>query len=322
MRLSIRCALLLCLVHLAAREGNPDAAMADRQGTVVAEVSTRRISFGSSMHTCLSMRCAVLLCLVLFAARASDLETAVARAMADRQGAALVAEVSSGRVLAGFHPDVARAYAASPGSALKPFTLAAWMDAHRGVSPAEWACPRQLRLAGRRLDCTHPVLAVPLDAATALAYSCNCYFAHLALQLQAAEFARALRRVAANVSTASTPEELQLQAIGEWGILVTPSELLAAYCRLAQSRNRPDRAAVLAGLEGAVAYGSAQLAAMPGLAVMGKTGTGPGHAWFAGFAPAAAPKVAVVVFLEQGRGGVDAAPIAREIFQAWRRGER
>jgi cell division protein FtsI/penicillin-binding protein 2 len=55
--------------------------------------------------------------------------------------------------------------------------------------------------------------------------------------------------------------------------------------------------------------------------VAGKTGTAsdPGagriHAWFAGYAPAESPRVAIVVFLEQGSGGRDAAPIARELFE-------
>ncbi|MGZ5141256.1 MAG: penicillin-binding transpeptidase domain-containing protein, partial [Burkholderiales bacterium] len=39
--------------------------------------------------------------------------------------------------------------------------------------------------------------------------------------------------------------------------------------------------------------------------------------WFAGFAPADNPKVAVVVFLERGTGPGDAAPLAAQILQAW-----
>ena len=46
-----------------------------------------------------------------------------------------------------------------------------------------------------------------------------------------------------------------------------------------------------------------------------------GHAWFAGFAPAQAPEIVVVVLLDQGRGGTDAAPIAGEIFRAYARRE-
>ena len=191
--------------------------------------------------------------------------------MAGKPGAAVVADIATGKVLAAHRIERP---ASSPGSTLKPFTLAAWIDAHAGATPPTWACPRQLRLSGRRFDCTHPVLATAPDAAAALAYSCNCYFVHLALQLKPADFARSLRGIAGQVSTASTPEELQLQAIGEWGIEMTPMELMTAYRRLAQNRNKPSLAPVFAGLEGAVGFGSAQLAAAPGLQIAGKTGTG------------------------------------------------
>jgi penicillin-binding protein 2 len=68
-------------------------------------------------------------------------------------------------------------------------------------------------------------------------------------------------------------------------------------------------------------------AAVPGLAVAGKTGTaqlvrdsdsrrGENHAWFAGYAPADDPQVVVVVLVERGgTGGRVAAPIAGEIFR-------
>jgi len=57
--------------------------------------------------------------------------------------------------------------------------------------------------------------------------------------------------------------------------------------------------------------------------VAGKTGTavadeGPWtHAWFAGYAPAENPQIVLVVFLEKGHGGSDAAGVAREIFAAF-----
>ncbi len=71
----------------------------------------------------------------------------------------------------------------------------------------------------------------------------------------------------------------------------------------------------------AVAGGTGRAAALPGVAVAGKTGSaenphGPPHAWFVGFAPAERPRVAVAVLLENaGSGGRQAAPLAREIFR-------
>ncbi len=56
--------------------------------------------------------------------------------------------------------------------------------------------------------------------------------------------------------------------------------------------------------------------------VAGKTGTaevpGGAHSWFAGFAPADDPQIALVVIVEKGgSGGETAAPIARELFQEY-----
>jgi cell division protein FtsI/penicillin-binding protein 2 len=104
-------------------------------------------------------------------------------------------------------------------------------------------------------------------------------------------------------------------ALGEANILVTPLEIVFAYRKLALQRK------LLDGLAAATEYGTARLARPAGMAVAGKTGTsldaasGQAHAWFAGYAPVDAPRIVVVVFLEQGAGGRDAAPVARELFQ-------
>jgi penicillin-binding protein 2 len=81
------------------------------------------------------------------------------------------------------------------------------------------------------------------------------------------------------------------------------------------------------GMQQAVSWsrGTATQAAVDGVAVAGKTGTaefGPDlggghyaeHGWFAGFAPADNPEVAIIVFVERGNGAKDAAPIAGKIL--------
>jgi len=80
-----------------------------------------------------------------------------------------------------------------------------------------------------------------------------------------------------------------------------------------------------AGLEAVVAdpdgtgYNTVRV---PSVAIAGKTGTAetggnlPDHAWFAGYAPADAPRIAVVVALEHGGSGAGAAgPIARQVVE-------
>jgi peptidoglycan glycosyltransferase len=77
--------------------------------------------------------------------------------------------------------------------------------------------------------------------------------------------------------------------------------------------------------------GTGTRAQIPGVTVAGKTGTaqnaGPAHAWFVGFAPAEAPRIAIAVIVENGGGGGDtatggrvAAPIAQQVMAAALRG--
>jgi cell division protein FtsI/penicillin-binding protein 2 len=77
-------------------------------------------------------------------------------------------------------------------------------------------------------------------------------------------------------------------------------------------------------LEHAVQYGMAHEAEARGLTAAGKTGTAASdanpqvHGFFVGYAPAERPVIAVVVYLEHGRGS-DAAALAAPIFTAYGR---
>ncbi len=223
-------------------------------------------------------------------------------------GAVTVAlRVRDGAVLQCSDERRARGILAAPGSAVKPLTLLAM--AERG--PAH--CRRKLVVGGRRLDCTHTVLAAEVDAETALAASCNCWFATRAREMDAGALHRALLRVGADARLARTEDELVMQALGVEGVRFSPMALAGAYRGLAASRD----AVLRARLERAVREGTAQMAGLDGLMVAGKTGTSREGAWFAGFAPAREPRVAVVAYVPGGRGGADAAPAAREIFEWW-----
>ena len=275
------------------------------------------------------------------AAQAPDpvLQKAVSHAMAGQSGTAIVLEIRSGEVLASYRLDVAARRLAYPGSSIKPFTLMALLDTGSLGANTALVCKRSLRIAGRTLDCTHPDTRQPLDPAAALAYSCNSYFTTVALRLTPAQLRDSFmgdgftavtslvpNEAAGQVSLARSPGQEQLEAIGEWGIKITPFELASAYRRLAlsQSKRQPRLQPVFQGLRDSVAYGMGH-AAQPEspMKVAGKTGTAPAdegpwtHAWFAGYAPAESPEIVVVVFLEKGHGGNEAATVARAIFAAF-----
>lgn len=75
------------------------------------------------------------------------------------------------------------------------------------------------------------------------------------------------------------------------------------------------------GMRQSVVYGTSVNAGLPEIIAAGKTGTASEYfgsktvAWFVGFAPFENPEIAIVVFLEEGRGALDAAPIGRRVFQ-------
>ena len=72
----------------------------------------------------------------------------------------------------------------------------------------------------------------------------------------------------------------------------------------------------------AESYGTARAAQLAGISVAGKTGSAEHgrekltHAWFVGFAPVEAPKIAFCVFIEDaGHGGEVSAPIAHDLLE-------
>jgi peptidoglycan glycosyltransferase len=266
------------------------------------------------------------------------LQSAVSRAMANQRGSAVVLDVRSGRVIASSHLDVAARRVVAPGSSIKPFTLLALLQLGKVNAETTLVCKRSVSIDGRKLDCSHPKTDEALDPSEALAYSCNSYFTTVALRLTPTELQSSFVRdgfasvtglapdeVSGSVSLAQSPQQVQLQAIGERAIRLTPLELVKAYRTLALLHANHDvkLEPLFAGLEQSASYGMGHIAQPNGLKVAGKTGTaradeGPWtHAWFAGYAPADNPEIVLVVFLEKGHGGSNAAGVAYEIFDAF-----
>jgi cell division protein FtsI/penicillin-binding protein 2 len=271
--------------------------------------------------------------------RNSPFADSVDHAFAGKQGAAVVVRVSDSKVLAAHNVPVLTRRIAAPGSAIKPFTLELLLDTAVIDPQTTIACRRTLKISGRTLNCSHPPEFATFQAEQALALSCNYYFVTAAERLKPGELERRFRQLGfdrpsgllplegqGHVDKANSVADRQLLAIGVSGIEVTPVELASAYLQLARIDSSSATGAqkvVLKGLRDATDYGLAQNARTETLSVAGKTGTAPDpadphtHAWFAGFAPAEKPEIVIVVFVERGRGGIEAAGIAHRIFQAY-----
>ncbi len=254
-------------------------------------------------------------------------------------GAALLLDIRSRRLIALSGAAAASRTLTAPGSTVKPLVLAALLRSGKLDAGFSYPCPGRLTIGGRAMNCSHPPLPAPVLIDTAIAYSCNCFVARAAERFDPGELARALQSYGLDSATNLIAGEeasgrvlalgrldaQRLQALGEDGIVITAAELALAYCTLALQIARPDFQPILAGLEGAVVFGTARHASVEGVRVAGKTGsvlssTGP-VAWFAGFLPSRAPEVVAVVMLPGRSGGADAAPVAGRILAAYRAGQ-
>ncbi len=271
-------------------------------------------------------------------AKPSKLQYAVDRVMGNLPGALIVVDVASRTVLAAHGMNLASLRLEAPGSTLKPFLLMTLLETGKLDPKEQFICRRPLKIGSAQMDCTHPAEVAQLDAAEAIAYSCNSYVAQVASRLNATELVELLRRAGfdapsglvaeearGRIALPSNIEDLQLEALGYRGIAVTPLELLEAYRKLALRKRQKDLgvdAPVFNGLEDSVAFGMAHAAFVDGMNVAGKTGTSVArntqqtHGFFVGYAPAEKPEVAVVVFLAKGRG-MDAAAVAQPVFSAF-----
>lgn len=222
------------------------------------------------------------------------------------------------RVLLEQRADAAQRWLLPPGSTLKPFTMLALLETRKLHASERFFCPSALEIAGRSFTCSHPPIGVPMEVATAIAYSCNCFVAHFAQRFAPGELAHFLDRLQFEVTPAVSVEDRQMQALGETRVLVTPEALARAYAGLVVSLVP---GAILQGLEGAVEYGTAQLARVPNVKVAGKTGSaltaGGAHvAWCAAFAPSRNAQVVAVAAVQGRSGGQDAAPVAGHFLAA------
>lgn len=280
---------------------------------------------------------------------ASRLQTEMAHVMAGRPGAVVALDVATGKLLVQWNITVAAQRLERPGSTVKPFVLVELLRSGKVQPEQRLACHRPLYIDGHRMDCTHSPAVASLNASDAIAYSCNTYFSSMALRMNAVELGEVFQRAGftsptglasgeavGRITAPQSQSDLQLQALGDWGIEVTPLELLLAYRALALEKLRLQNSAskeernsnpnfvnpVFQGLERSVLYGVARAAQPTGTSAAGKTGTASGvskpgsHGFFVGYSPADKPEIVLLVYLEHGRG-MDAAAVAAPVFTSY-----
>lgn len=229
--------------------------------------------------------------------------------MRGRRGVALVSNPATGEILALSNPEMAFERAFPPGSAAKIVTAAVALE-EEIISPKDRIfCQRVPPLLGEAFHCSHPQPVGAFTLTTALANSCNYFFAALSTRLTAEALAHGYAMFGfgspvAGPNTAGIAGQVRVEgdaaakaeaALGERTILVTPAQLLLAYsaiatrgmvlslwqgppARLPSPLRRVDLRpetfnTIEEGLEECVRSGTGQGAAVEGVRVAGKTGT-------------------------------------------------
>jgi penicillin-binding protein 2 len=214
----------------------------------------------------------------------------------------------------------------TPGSILKPLLLFAALRQNL-VSPETTVyCRRDLHIGDKPYPCTHPQSNISFSAQEALAYSCNTWFASLALRFTPPRLTETLREFHLHPAlTPASPQQGQLFTLGLAGITTSPAQVAGAYRILANQLTQPFAKPVADGLRDSVSFGMAHNADAPGIAVSGKTGTADtpprqpwSHGWFAGFVAIRETPLVLSLYLPQGNGA-DAARLARDVFLACNR---
>ncbi|HWT24320.1 MAG TPA: penicillin-binding transpeptidase domain-containing protein, partial [Solirubrobacteraceae bacterium] len=302
-----------------------------------------------------------------------ELQRAAVEALAGRFGGIAVLRPRNGEVLA--LAGVAYSAPQPPGSVFKIVTLAAALEAGIASPSSRYPVETAAVLEGVELENANGE-ACGGSLREAFAHSCNSVFAPLGAELGAGRLVAAAERfgfnrdpVLAGAARSTLPAAAEVgddlavgsTAIGQGKVLATPLLMAGVAAAIAeggvwadptlrpgaQPRRRrvtPPRVArtIRRFMRAVVSSGTGVAAAIPGVAVAGKTGTAelrdttnddpvpakPGEpppppditdtdAWFTAFAPARRPRVAVAVMLVgQGAGGDTAAPAARVVLEA------
>ena len=255
-----------------------------------------------------------ILCMASTCSGASTIADSLAGAVRGTHASAVVLDLRTGALLA----SAGTAPSSTPGSTLKPLLLQYALD-HGIVRPeTQVYCRRNLHIGSRALPCTHPADQPVFDAERALGESCNTWFADLARRFTGPQLEAALEGTHlqhASLDRASI-EQRQLTVLGLSKVTATPVELARSYRDLLT--RIPSDGTVVRGLRDSVEVGMANPAALPGIDILGKTGTSSNvgeawtHGWFVGAIPG---RVVIVIYIPHGDGGT-AARLAHIFFRS------
>jgi penicillin-binding protein 2 len=248
------------------------------------------------------------------------------------------------------NPRIAYSLESCPGSIFKLISAASLIENGR-ISPGDLCiCQNYIRLYGRDFTCSKPGGHGKTGIAEAIGYSCSVWFYKFSGRLSQKMIADTAAgfRVGFSIPKASVPSppapglcKPPADPVGfagfvvgdHKGLKITPyqaanilciisTEKCLADCGTSPRFKKETYKTLRKGMELAARKGTCKEISIAGINGAGKTGTAenlriPGkyHGWFIGYFPADKPKYGIVVFLEDGKGYIDAVPIGVKVMQ-------
>ncbi len=244
----------------------------------------------------------------------------------------LVADVRTGRIVAGAHIAEANERRYHPGSLFKLAIAAAALRSGKFDRSFRYVCHGKDTIAGAERRCWRADGHDTIGVREAIALSCNLYFRHIARILSPREIAQGARAI--GMLDPATDDQARINGLTDLTLLgsafpVSPARMLDVAVTLA-SRGRSGsggvdlRGAMYAplydGMERCISSGTGHDAWTARFSMAGKTGTSEIEGtrrtvgWFLGFTPVDEPRYAVVVMQPNARGA-EAAAIARKALE-------
>ncbi|MFH1452797.1 MAG: penicillin-binding transpeptidase domain-containing protein [Armatimonadota bacterium] len=244
------------------------------------------------------------------------------------KGSIIVYDVDKDKIIAATSPSIALKNYYPMGSVFKIITsFAAYKEGliniHEVIN-----CGNYYKAADRVFRCTKPGGHGQVDLSRAVAYSCSIYFYKLYPELSTGKLIKYSRLMLDNNehkckigNPADSFEGLNMMIGESVFVKIKPVQMITLIKHLIKEDLDIDNdyyTALKNGMELSCVKGTSQRI---NFNAAGKTGTstdmnhnGRFHGWFAGWAPAGKPKIAVAVFLDNGKG-FEAAEIAGKVFK-------
>lgn len=267
--------------------------------------------------------------------------------LGNRKGCIGILDLKEEKIITIVNPDLFKTKTAKPGSLIK--ILVAISAINKGIvdPSAIYYCNGEAIFYDSKFKCWIKEGHQKVDMVKAISQSCNLYFYHIASKLFLSDIYRTYRlfqfdkRSPFNLNGESTGlfkevdldiEKYYLSTGRSENLLVTPVQMLylisiiAKHGRLLDSKidlRSKTYEPIYNGLRNSVLNGTSKEANYIHFPPAGKTGTfsekytSQTSAWFIGYAPFNNPEIAIVIFLEKGRGASEAAPIAKKVFKCY-----